>query len=124
VAKLIGMRRWLWFLLVVLLGVSIGLLYGWRINPVKCVDTIPSSLRSDYQADYVLMVAEVYQAEGDLDNAARHLAVLGAAHPADITRQAMIVAAQLQYADSDQELLSTMASDLQTWNPSPGASSP
>jgi hypothetical protein len=124
VAKLIGMRRWLWFLLVVLLGVSIGLLYGWRINPVKYVDTIPSSLRSDYQADYVLMVAEVYQAEGDLDNAARHLAVLGAAHPADITRQAMIVAAQLQYADSDQELLSTMASDLQTWNPSPGASSP
>lgn len=123
-AKLIGMRRWIWFLLVVILGVSIGLLYGWRINPVKYVDTIPSSLRSDYQADYVLMVAEVYQAEGDLDNAAWRLAVLGAAHPADITRQAMIVAAQLQFADSDQELLSTMASDLQSWNPSSGASSP
>ena len=116
------MKRWILFFIVVLLGIIVGLLYGWVINPVKYVDTTPANLRSDYQTDYVLMVAEAYQAEGDLDIAARRLAVLGDSAPAEIVRQAMIHAAQIPYADSDQELLSKLASDLQTWNPSSGAS--
>jgi len=118
------MRRWIWFFIVVLLGVGVGLLYGWVINPVKYVDTTPAKLRSDYQTDYVLMVAEAYQTEGDLDLAARRLAVLGESAPAEIVRQTMILAAQIPYADSDQELLSLLASDLQTWSPNPGASQP
>lgn len=118
------MRRWFLFLIVVLLGVGIGLLYGWEFNPVKYVDTTPAKLRSDYQTDYVLMVAEAYQADGDLDLAARRLAVLGENHPAEIVRQAMIIAAQIPFADSDQELLSQLASALQTWSPNPGASQP
>jgi hypothetical protein len=118
------MRRWFWFLIVVLLGIGVGLLYGWVINPVKYVDTIPANLRSDYQTDYVLMVAESYLAEGDLDQAARRLAVLGDFHPAEIVRQAMIVAAQIPFADSDQELLSVLASALQSWSPDSGASQP
>ena len=118
------MRRWIWFFIVVLLGVGVGLAYGWLINPVKYVDTTPAKLRSDYQTDYILMVAEAYQAEGDLDLAARRLAVLGDSPPAEIVRQAMILAAQIPYADSDQELLSLLASDFQTWSPNPGAPQP
>lgn len=118
------MRRWIWFLLLVVLGIGVGLLYGWVINPVKYVDTTPAKLRSDYQTDYILMVAESYQAEGDLDLAARRLAVLGASPPAEIVRQGMITAAQINYADSDQELLSQLASDLQAWLPSSGGSQP
>ena len=118
------MRRWIWFFIVVLLGVAAGLYYGWVINPVKYVDTTPAKLRSDYQTDYILMVAEVYQAEGDLELAARRLAVLGDNPPAEIVRQAMILAAQIPYADSDQDLLSQLASALQTWTPSLGGSQP
>jgi hypothetical protein len=111
------MRRWIWFIIVVLLGFAAGLYYGWVINPVKYVDTTPAKLRSDFQTDYILMVAEAYQAEGDLDLSARRLAVLGDSPPAEIVRQAMIMAAQIRYADSDQDLLSQLASGLQTWNP-------
>ena len=118
------MRRWIWFLIVVLLGVGAGLLYGWVVNPVKYVDTTPAKLRSDYQADYILMVAEAYRAEGDLDLAARRLAVLGDSPPAEIVRQAMILAAQIPYADLDQELLSQLGSALQTWSPSAGGAQP
>lgn len=118
------MRRWIWFFIVVLLGVGFGLTYGWVINPVKYVDTTPAKLRSDYQTDYVLMVAEAHQAEGDLDMAARRLAVLGDSPPAEIVRQAMILATQIPYADSDQELLSILASEFQTWSPNPGAPQP
>jgi hypothetical protein len=118
------MRRWIWFLLFVILGIGVGLFYGWVINPVKYVDTTPAKLRSDYQADYILMVAEAYQAEGDLDQAARRLAVLGDNPPVEIVRQGMIVAAQINYAESDQELLSQLASDLQTWVPASRGAQP
>jgi len=49
--------------------------------------------------------------------AARRLAVMGDSPPAEIVRQAMIVAAQIPYADSDQDLLSQLASALQSWSP-------
>jgi len=118
------MKRWIWFLLIVILGIGVGLLYGWVINPVKYVETTPAKLRSDYQTDYILMVAEAFQAEGDLDLAARRLAVLGDSPPAEIVRQGMILATQINYADSDQELLSQLASSLQTWVPAPGGTQP
>jgi hypothetical protein len=118
------MRRWIWFLFFVMLGVGAGLVYGWVIDPVHYVDTTPAKLRSDYQTDYILMVAEAYQAEGDLDIAAQRLAILGASPPAEIVRQGMIFAAQYNYSDSDQELLSQLASDLQTWIPDSGATQP
>jgi len=118
------MRRWIWFILTVGIGFGVGLLYGWVISPVKYVDTTLSNLRYDYQTDYVLMAAEAYAAEGDLDLAARRLAALGDTPPAEIVRQAMIYAAQLQYADSDQELLSQLATALQVWTPGSGGPAP
>jgi hypothetical protein len=118
------MRRWIWFIIAVGLGFGVGLLYGWVISPVKYVDTTLSNLRYDYQTDYVLMVAEAYGGDGDLDLAARRLAALGDTPPAEIVRQAMIYAAQLQFADSDQDLLSQLASSMQTWAPPVGAPTP
>jgi hypothetical protein len=118
------MKRWIYFLLAVLIGVAAGLYYGWELNPVEYVETTPATLRIDFQTDYILMVAETYQGEGDLDLAARRLAVLGETPPAEIVRQAMIYAAQIAYADSDQDLLGKLASDFQTWNPLLGAPTP
>lgn len=118
------MKRWIYFLLAVLIGVAAGLYYGWELNPVEYVETTPATLRIDFQTDYILMVAEAYQGEGDLDLAARRLAVLGETPPAEIVRQAMIYAAQIAYADSDQDLLGKLASDFQTWNPLLGAPTP
>lgn len=118
------MRRWIWFLLFMVLGIGVGLLYGWVIDPVRYVDTTLARLDSDFQTDYVLMVAEAYQAEGDLDIAARRLAILGDSPPAEIVRLGMIYTAQNGWADSDQELLSQLASDLQTWVPAAGGTQP
>lgn len=115
------MSRWIRFLIAVLLGGALGLLYGWVVNPVKYVDTTPDSLRADYQTDYVLMVAESYHANGDLALAARRLALLGDAPPDELVQRAMVYGAQHEYASSDLDLLSQLASDLQTWNPILGA---
>ena len=51
------MLRWFLFFLSIALGLAAGLYYGWVINPVEYVNTTPDTLRVDYQADYVLMVA-------------------------------------------------------------------
>lgn len=118
------MLRWFSFLLAVLVGIAAGLYYGWVINPVRHVDATPATLRSDYQADYVLMVAEAYQAERDPALAARRLALLGDTPPAELVHQAMIYASQAAYPDTDLTLLSRLRSDLETWDPALEAPEP
>ncbi len=98
-------RRWLFFLLAIAAGIAAGLIYGWIINPVKYVDTSPDTLRADYKTDYVLMVAEAFQAEQDLDAAARRLALLGDAPPAQTIGEAVTFAVRAGYAPEDLEKL-------------------
>ena len=76
------MPRWVSILLATLLGIVIGLLYGWVIDPVQFTDITPDALRIDYKTDYVLMVAEAYQTEQKEEVAARRLAILGSQSPA------------------------------------------
>lgn len=118
------MRRWSGFLIVIVLGIVLGLLYGWVINPVEYVDTTPDSLRMDYKTDYVLMVAEAYRVEGSLGLAARRLALLGDAAPGDTIAQASLFAVQLGYPASDLALMQKLADDFQTWNPNLEAPAP
>ena len=48
------MSRWTLFLLVIILGLALGLVYGWVINPVSFQDTTLNNLRIDYKTDYTL----------------------------------------------------------------------
>jgi hypothetical protein len=109
--------RWLWFFAALAAGVGLGLLYGWVISPVQYVDTTPDSLHADYRADSVLMVAEIYAAEGDLDAAARRLAFLGDTPPAEIAAQAAEYARAHAFPPGDQALLRRLEAALQTWSP-------
>ena len=116
------MSRWVKFLIVLVLGLTAGLLYGWVINPVQYTDMSPGALRSDYRTDYVLMVAEVNHANHNLDLAAQQLAMLGSTPPAQIAAQALQNAQLLGYTESDLQLLSELSSSLQSWQPGSGIS--
>jgi hypothetical protein len=118
------MSRWARFLIVLLVGFAVGLLYGWVIDPVEYVDTVPDSLRSDFQADYVLMVAEAYQADRDLDLALQRLAFFGSSSPADSVEQAMFFAVQSGYSSVDLGILRTLSDALQVVDPSQGEAAP
>ncbi len=111
------MSRWTKFLIAVILGAAAGLFYGWVVNPVEYVDIAPISLRTDYKADYVLMVAESYQVDHDLGVAVRHLARLGSSAPKDIVAEALNYALQHQYAAQDMAVIQLLGEDLLTWNP-------
>jgi hypothetical protein len=113
------MQRWIGFLLAIALGIAAGLYYGWVVNPVEYVDTTPDTLRIDYQADFVLMIAEIYQADGNIENAARKLALLGDT-PVEITQKTMEYAAQAGYGHTELTLLTALQDGLQNWNPAVG----
>lgn len=118
------MGRWIRFLFVIAIGFGIGVGYAWVIDPPDFVDATPDSLRSDYQADYVLMVAEIYHSQGDLTNAIGRLTFLGEQHPADIIRDAIETASQIGYSKEDMSLLSVLNDAIIAENPVPGGLQP
>src|SRR5258707_3626783 len=102
------MPRWAYSLFAVIIGIGLGLLYGWVINPVKFVDTTPESLRADYRADYVLMIAEVYHTDHEADLAVHQLASLGSGNPSQIASEALQTAGKLGYSAADISLLQVL----------------
>jgi len=69
--------RQIWVIaLVFLLGLSLGLVYAWRIKPVEYTDNEFADLKPTYQAEYVLMVSDAYALSGNLDAARERLSRL------------------------------------------------
>ncbi|MCS7010557.1 MAG: hypothetical protein N2049_07855 [Anaerolineales bacterium] len=107
------MQRSLKFLLFLALGLSLGLLYGWVIDPVRYVDISPDFLRADYRADYVLMIAEIYAVEHNLQAAAGLLSLLAPqTPPAEIAAQALEYARSVGYDPRDLLLLEALVGSL------------
>ena len=108
--------RWLFILLALLAGIGLGLVYGWVIDPVEFYDLTPDTLRADYKADYVLMTAEAYHANGDPAVAARQLAIFGSQPPASIATAGLTYARQHGFADSDIALMQQLVTAMQAWS--------
>lgn len=101
----IAMSRWTLFFLVIVVGLGLGLVYGWVINPVSFQDTTLSNLRIDYKTDYTLMVAEVYHQENDLEWALNRLTLLEDSTPLESVENALRFASQANYTLPDMFLL-------------------
>lgn len=115
------MSRWVRFFFMIAIGFGIGLLYGWVIDPVDYVDTVPDTLRADYKTDYVLMVAEIYQHDNDIGKAAERLSFLGDEDPQITVSNAIQLASQVGYPPPDLELLGDLYDALQTVSGSGGS---
>ncbi|MEA3351768.1 MAG: hypothetical protein U9Q82_14220 [Chloroflexota bacterium] len=118
------MSRWIRFFIAILIGIGIGLLYAWVLNPVEYVDTTPNSLRGDYQSDYVLMVAEVYQVEQDPTLAVQQLAFLGNKTPLKMVQGAIDFGNQEGYPKADLAVLKKLLQGLQSWAPTSEGTTP
>jgi len=115
------MPRWIQTLLAILLGAIIGLLYGWKIAPVEYVDLAPNTLRADYRAEYMLVVAEAYQHNPDPDFLLRQLALLGNAPPAEIIQENLDNG---EYTPKEIEMLEELLRKIERWEPTLSESSP
>lgn len=106
--------RIFFFILMIAVGILLGLLYGWVIRPAtQPPETTPESLRADYRADFALMVAEIYHADQDLEQAARRLRFLGDQPPAQIVLEGILTARELDYAPADIDKMTALATALE-----------
>jgi len=109
-------NRWLFIILALVIGISIGLAYGWVIDPVEFFDLTPDTLRADYKTDYVLMTAEAYRVEQDPGIAARRLAIFGSQSPSAIASEALNYARTHGFSDSDIALIQELVTAMQAWS--------
>ncbi len=107
-------KRGPWYLLTgLVIGLIIGLVYAWLVNPVDYVDTVPGSLRDDYKDQYRLMIALAYAANNDPVRAAERLKLLDDRDPARaLTEQAQRILAEDGSMD-DARALGALASALE-----------
>lgn len=63
-------------LIGLVIGLAVGLLYAWIIDPVIYVDAIPARLGNDYKAEYIFLISQSYAADGDWERAQRRLQAL------------------------------------------------
>ena len=110
-------RRYVFFVLAIASGVAIGVLLGWVFNPLNIVDTGLDSLRIDYKTDTILMVAQLYQSEGDLPSALTRLSKLGETNPSDLMQIAINYATQHDYAPIDINAMQNLADDIAGFSP-------
>jgi hypothetical protein len=106
-------KRILWFLVMIALGALLGMLYGWVVRPMGGNASTLKALRYDYQADYVLMTAEIYAADGDLEQAASTLAAIGDQAPAQIAAQGLQSARAVGWAETDIEIMEQLSRALE-----------
>ena len=66
------MKRLAVFLGGIFLGIGLAILIGWVLLPLQ-QEVSPDSMRDDYQAEYVRLVAVSCRADGDLNAAERRL---------------------------------------------------
>jgi hypothetical protein len=104
-------------MIAIAVGIMLGLIYGWVIDPIEYVDVTPNILREDYQVDYVLMTAEAYQNDFDSEIAARRLAILGSEAPAILTANALEYANRNNFSKTEIQALQTLLTAMQTYQP-------
>jgi hypothetical protein len=106
-------RRGPWYLLTgLVVGILLGLAYGWLLAPVSYTNTPPVSLRADYKDQYRTLIALAYAANGDLGRARARLALLGDEQPGEIVANQALRAAAENRPVSEVQSLAVLAEAL------------
>lgn len=112
------------FLLGLALGLIIGLLYGWILQPVEYVDTAPNALREDFRSDYVLAIAETYRAHQDISEAQIFLGTLGPEPAVNYVVDAIDYGVEHSMEQRDLETLNDLAVGLRDLPSAPEIGAP
>jgi hypothetical protein len=115
------MNRYYLFGLTILAGLILALYYGWAVRPVRATNVEPDLLREDFRADYVLMIAEAYQADGDVERAVVSFSFLAEQgepyNPVDFVAEAVEFGTEEGYSISDLALLQDLEQALLSFDP-------
>ena len=106
-------RRFIFFFLAILVGVGAGLAFGWTMMPPAAPKDAPlASLRADFKADLVLMVAEDFQTEPDSMQALTQLDRLDEGDPITLLGNSLQYAQVIGYPEEDLNLMRNLLNDI------------
>jgi hypothetical protein len=102
-----------WFLLTgFVIGLAMGLVYAYLVSPTEYVDASPSTLNSLDKDRYRVMIAQAYQADGNLERARQRLLLLkDGSGPLSLAALAQRLAAA-NAGDPDAQALAALAGSL------------
>lgn len=92
----------------------IGVYIGWVRTPATINSASLSALRADYKTDYILMIAEIYASDNNINQAIASFSDLGDQTPLRYVQQSIIDAEKLGYSQQDLQLLAGLSSALQS----------
>lgn len=95
-----------------MLGIAVGLVYGWILRPAEFAESSPEALREDYRIDITLMVAEAYAYDDNLEQARARLTLLDPQNPEDLIRIAWLYAQEHDFTQVQMTTLERLADDL------------
>ena len=110
-------KRQIGFVIAILVGTFAGLVIGWLVNPLPVRNATLDSLRGDYQADYVLMVAEKFSTDQDSLTAMALLREISPSDPSTSIKQALILGQQLGYSERELQLITLSENSLVSSTP-------
>ena len=88
------------------IGLALGLVYTWVVNPVELVNTYPALMRADYRRDWVRLAALSYAADGDME---RVRARLDGLEQGDIAKVIPVLIEEYAAAGHTAETLRSLA---------------
>jgi hypothetical protein len=88
-----------------LIGIALGLLYGWVFHPVEQEVITPNSLQDKLKTDVILMVAEAYTSDEDPDRIHQRLEILGFDNHQAVVENALNYAKAHDFSDRDVQFL-------------------
>lgn len=106
--------RFLWFLISLGLGIVLGLAAGWVIAPLRAPSGGLNTLEAASRAEYVLMMAEVYEQDGDAAAAAGRLAAFAPLPPLRAVQEAIISGGEQGYSKAELDRLARLGQGLQS----------
>ena len=107
------LKRFIWFVIALAIGTTLGLLYGWVFSPPPANSASLVNLRDDYKADYVLMVSEVFQHEQNAPVAITRLERLGDGTAIQELLFGLLSAQKYGFGFSDLQVMGELYKSLQ-----------
>ena len=111
------MRRLVFGLLALALGVGAGVLIGWYLSPPAVTDAAPDLLRQDWKDETIWMAAQAYAYDRDLEAALARLNPLGNADLGRAVRDRAEVALDQNWPPSQIGYLARLAAALGARSP-------